>query len=91
MKDQYLAIQSSERILNLYKTTLIPQASLTVDSSASAYEVGSMDFLSLVTNLTSLISLERQYYDEVARHEVAIIRLEPIVGKELIPFEEVGK
>src|SRR5262249_32594062 len=33
VKDQYLAIQSSERILNLYKTTLIPQASLTVDSS----------------------------------------------------------
>src|SRR5207248_638478 len=31
VKDQYLAIQSSERILNLYKATLIPQASLTVD------------------------------------------------------------
>jgi len=91
VKDQYLAIQSSERILNLYKTTLIPQASLTVDSSASAYEVGSMDFLSLVTNLTTLISLERQYNDEVARHEEAILRLEPLVGKELISFGEVGK
>jgi len=91
VKDQYLAIQSSERILNLYKTTLIPQASLTVDSSASAYEVGSMDFLSLVTNLTTLISLERQYNDEVVRHEEAILRLEPLVGKELISFGEVGK
>ena len=91
VKDQYLAIQSSERILSLYKTTLIPQASLTVDSSTSAYEVGSIDFLSVVTNLTSLISLERQYFDEVARHELAIIRLEPIVGKELIHFEEAGK
>ena len=91
VKDQYLAIQSSERILSLYKTTLIPQASLTVDSSASAYEVGTMDFLSLVTNLTTLISLERQYYDEVVRHEEAILRLEPLVGKELIPFGEVGK
>jgi len=91
VKDQYLAIQSSERILSLYETTLIPQASLTVDSSASAYEVGSMDFLSLVTNLTTLISLERQYNDEVARHEEAILRLEPLVGKELISFGEVGK
>jgi outer membrane protein TolC len=88
VKDQYLVIQSSERILNLYKTTLIPQASLTVDSSASAYEVGSIDFLSLVTNLTNLINLERQYNDEVARHEEALARLEPIVGKELIPFKE---
>ncbi|MEO8052788.1 MAG: TolC family protein [Acidobacteriota bacterium] len=91
VKDQYLAIQSSERILNLYKTTLIPQASLTVDSSTSAYEVGTVDFLSLLTNLTTLISLERQYYDEVARHEEAIARLEPIVGRELVPFGEVSK
>src|SRR6266478_5142927 len=86
VKDRYLSIQSSERILNLYKTTLIPQAQLTVDSSASAYEVGSIDFLTLLTNLTNLISLDRQYYDELARHEEAIARLEPIVGKELVPF-----
>src|SRR5882672_1221233 len=91
VKDQYLAIQSSERIMDLYKTTLLPQAQLTVDSAASAYEVGNIDFLSLVTNLTNLISLERQYYDEVARHEEALARLEPIVGKELVPFMEVSK
>jgi cobalt-zinc-cadmium efflux system outer membrane protein len=91
VKDQYLAIQSSERILNLYKTTLLPQAQLTVDSAASAYEVGNIDFLSLVTNLTNLISLERQYYDEVARHEEAIARLEPVVGKELIRLQEANQ
>jgi outer membrane protein, heavy metal efflux system len=87
-KDQYLAIQSSERILQLYKTTLLPQAQLTVDSATAAYEVGSVDFLSLLTNLTNLITLERQYYDDVARHEEAIVRLEPIVGRELVPFQE---
>ena len=91
VKDQYLAIQSSERILNLYKTTLLPQAQLTVDSAASAYEVGNLDFLSLMTNLTNLTSLERQYYDEVARHEEAIARLEPVVGKELTRFQETNQ
>ena len=88
VKDQYLSIQSSERILKLYKTTLLPQAQLTVDASSAAYEVGSSDFLTLLTNLTNLITLERQYYDEAARHEEAIVRLEPIVGKELLPFQE---
>jgi cobalt-zinc-cadmium efflux system outer membrane protein len=91
VKDQYLAIQSSERILGLYKTTLLPQAQLTVDSASSAYEVGNIDFLSLVTNLTNLINLERQYYDEVARHEEAITRLEPVVGKELTRFQEANQ
>jgi cobalt-zinc-cadmium efflux system outer membrane protein len=91
VKDQYLAIESSERILKLYKTTLLPQAQLTVDASSAAYEVGSSDFLTLLTNLTNLITLERQYYDEVARHEEAIVRLEPIVGRELLPFQEAGQ
>ncbi len=87
VKDQFLTIQSSERILNLYKTTLLPQAQLTVDSAASAYEVGNIDFLTLVSNLTNLITLERQYYDELARHEEGIARLEPVIGRELVPFE----
>jgi cobalt-zinc-cadmium efflux system outer membrane protein len=91
VKDQYFAIQSSERILALYKTTLLPQAQLTLDSATSAYEVGNIDFLSLVTNLTSLTSLERQYYDEVARHEEAIARLEPVVAKELVRFQEANQ
>src|SRR6266849_5538156 len=91
VKEQFLAIQSSDRILNLYKTTLLPQAQLTVDSATSAYEVGSIDFLSLVTNLTNLIGLERQYYEEVIRHEEALARLEPVVGKELISFQEASK
>src|SRR5260370_34293315 len=86
VKDQYLSIQSSERILNLYKTTLMPQASLTIDSTVSAYEVGSIDFLSLLSNLTNLISLERQYYDELARHEEPIALLDPILANPLIPF-----
>jgi cobalt-zinc-cadmium efflux system outer membrane protein len=88
VKDQYFSIQSSERILKLYKTTLLPQAQLTVDSAMAAYEVGTVDFLSLLTNLTNLITLERQYYDEVARHEEAIVSLEPIIGRELVPFQE---
>src|SRR5205814_9677850 len=91
LKDQYLAIQSSDRILNLYKTTLLPQAQLTVDSAASAYEVGNIDFLTLISNLTNLIALERQYYDELARHEEAIARLEPVVGRELVPFRETNQ
>jgi cobalt-zinc-cadmium efflux system outer membrane protein len=89
VKDQYLVIQSSQRILALYKTTLLPQAELTVGAASAAYEVGSVDFLSMLTNLTNLNTLQRQYNDELARHEEAIARLEPIVGKELVLLPEV--
>jgi hypothetical protein len=63
----------------------------TVDAATAAYETGAVEFLSLVSNLTNLITLERQYYDEVARHEEAIARLEAVVGRELIPFQEAGQ
>ena len=91
IKSQFLAIQSSERILKLYTTTLIPQASLTVDASTTAYQVGSVDFLSVLSNVTNLLTLQRQYYDELNRHEQAIARLEPVVGRELVPMGEAGK
>lgn len=86
IKDQFLAIESSERILKLYKTTLMPQAKLTVDSATAAYETGTIDFLTLLTNVTNLVTLERQYYEELGRHEQAIARLEPFAGKELVLF-----
>lgn len=86
IKNQFLAIQSSERILKLYKTTLTPQAELIVESSTAAYQTGGVDFPALLSNLTNLITLERQYLDELARHEEAIARLEPLVGKELVSF-----
>ncbi|MCU1326925.1 MAG: uncharacterized protein JWN34_2295 [Bryobacterales bacterium] len=88
VRDQYLAIQSSEKMLGLYKSTLRPQAQLTLDAAVIAYEAGSIDFLSLVTNLTTLIGLERQYSDEVFRHEEAIVRLESVVAREFVPFSE---
>ncbi|MDQ6701304.1 MAG: TolC family protein [Acidobacteriota bacterium] len=91
VKDQFLAIQSSERIIKLYKTTLISQGSLTVDSAASAYETGAIDFLSVLTNVANLIALQQQYYEETVRHEEAIACLEPAMGKELVPFGEVSK
>ncbi len=86
VKDQYLAIQSSERILNLYRTTLLPQAQLTVDSATAAYPTGGVDFLTLTTNLNNLNSMQRQYADEVLRHEEALVRLEAVTGRDLVVF-----
>lgn len=84
VKEQFLAAKSSERLLSLYESGSIPQATLTLDSTISAYEVGRVDFLTLLNSLTSLLSFEKQYYQELARHEQALARLEPLVGEELV-------
>lgn len=83
-KDQYLAVRTSERVIDLYASGVIPQASLSLESAMAAYEVGTVDFLTLLSNLTTLLSFEMQYYAELARHEQALARLEPLVGIALV-------
>ena len=62
---------------------VIPQASLSLESSLAGYEVGNVDFLTLTNTLLSLLNFEMQYYEELAKHEQALARLEPLVGMQL--------
>jgi cobalt-zinc-cadmium efflux system outer membrane protein len=82
-KDEYLIAKTSERLLALYESGIIPQASLSLESALAGYEVGTVDFLTLINNLMSILTFERQYYEELARHEQALARLEPLVAKPL--------
>ena len=84
VKDQYLVAKTSERLLDLYQSGTIPQATLALESTTSAYEVGRVDFLTLLSSLTNVLSLERRYYEELARHEQALARLEPLIGRDLV-------
>jgi outer membrane protein, heavy metal efflux system len=84
VKDQFLIAKTSERLLSLYESGTIPQATLALESTTSAYEVGKVDFLTLLGSFTSVLSLEKQYYEELARHEEALARIEPLVGRELV-------
>jgi outer membrane protein, heavy metal efflux system len=82
-KDQYLIAKTSERLLALYESGIIPQASLSLESAMAGYEVGTVDFLTLVNNLMSILNFERQYFQELAKHEQALARLEPLVARVL--------
>jgi outer membrane protein, heavy metal efflux system len=81
--DQYLIAKTSERVLSLYESGVIPQSSLSLESAMAGYEVGSVDFLTLINNLQTLLNFQMQYYEELAKHEQALARLEPLVGRQL--------
>jgi hypothetical protein len=49
----------------------------------AGYEVGSIDFLTLMSNFMSLLTYEMQYYEELAKHEQALARLEALVARPL--------
>lgn len=82
-KDLYLTARTSERLLALFQSGIIPQTSLSLESALAGYEVGNVDFLTLMTSAMSLLDYEMQYYEEVAKHEQALAQLEPLLNMEL--------
>ena len=88
VKDAYLAAKTSERLLALYQSGIIPQSSLALESALAGYEVGSVDFLTLTTNFLTVRTYEMQYYDELAKHAQAVARLETLVATPLSDLEK---
>ena len=82
--DRYLAAQTAARLERLYREAVIPQASLTLESSLSAYRVGSLDFLGVLENWSTLLDFEVEYYSQVAEHEKALASLEELTGLNLV-------
>ncbi len=83
VKEQYLMAKASEELLNLYSKAIVPQSTLALESGLAAYQVGSLDFLSLISNFTNVLDYEINYYGELANFQKALARLEEITGIEL--------
>lgn len=85
IKDRLLAATTAARLMKLYGTTIIPQSSLSLESAIAGYEVGKVDFLTLLDNLVTLLNYELSYYEQLSNMEKAIAALEPLVGVPLRP------
>ncbi|MBZ5623070.1 MAG: TolC family protein, partial [Acidobacteriia bacterium] len=83
LKQQYLAAKASEELMRLYSQAIVPQSSLALESAMAAYQVGNLDFLSLMGNFTTVLDYQVGYYRELANYQIALARMEPMVGTEL--------
>jgi outer membrane protein, heavy metal efflux system len=83
IKQQYLAATASRDLMNLYSKAIVPQSSLALESSMSAYEVGKVDFLSMLDNFIYVLDYEVSYYQELSNSQTALARLEPLVNADL--------
>ena len=83
LKQNYLAAKASENLLKLYSQGVVPQSSLALESSMSAYQVGNVDFLTLIGNFTTVLNYETDYYRELANYQTALARMEALIGAEL--------
>jgi outer membrane protein TolC len=73
----------SSQLIELYETGIIPQATQSLNSAIAAYEVGNVDFLSLIDNQMTLFTFETQRSEILADYEKEIANLEVVVGKRM--------
>jgi len=85
LKDFYAQATSADRLAELYGAVVGPQAELALDSASAAYQVGKVDFLTVLNNLTVLNDYRLRYYGELANFDKAVARLEEAAG--LLPGE----
>lgn len=83
LKQQYLAAKASDELLRLFSQGVIPQSSLALESSMSSYQVGTVDFLSVIGNFSTVLNYEIDYYRELANYQSSLARMESMVGVDL--------
>ncbi|MBI4887248.1 MAG: TolC family protein [Acidobacteria bacterium] len=81
---EYLAATTSRRLADLYSDSTLPQARLALESSLASYQVGRLDFLSVLTNFLTVLTYELNYEEQTARAGQALARLESLTGLTLV-------
>lgn len=85
LQDDYLMAQTSEQLVRLYRDTVIPQASLALESALTSYETGGVDFLTVFMNYITVVEYEMNYYEELQDLYIALARLEEMTAMPLLP------
>lgn len=80
IKEGYSMIISSERLMELYKGSLIPKAYQDFESAISGYTTGKVEAITVITRLKALTDYETLYWNQFAEREKAIGRLGALSG-----------
>jgi outer membrane protein TolC len=76
-------VQKNERLLNLFETGIIPQASQSLNSAIAGYQTDKVDFLTLLTNQVNLFNFELDFYRILSDHHKGAAEIEALTGTEL--------
>ena len=84
LAELHLEATTSQQLVALYSDSVLVQARLALESSVSAYQVGTVDFLTLLTNFNTVLTYEVSLEEQRRRYEQALAQVEPLTGSQLI-------
>lgn len=83
VKDGLVRARAAQRLIKLHEEGILPQATLALESAIAGYEVGQVDFLTLLTTLKRALDYETRYYQLLTDYQKSLAEIEVYVGVEL--------
>lgn len=84
LSESFLTAKTAENVITLYKDKIIPQASLSLESSLANYQVNKVDFLMLLSDINTLVGTRMEYYRNLTALWEAGARIEELTGLDIV-------
>jgi outer membrane protein TolC len=91
LRELYSMAEAAQRLIRLYTDSLIPQATLTLQSARASYAVGKVDFLTALNAFTAVLEYRMRYAEEVGNLSQARAEIGPLVGRGPLDWEEKSR
>jgi len=82
LRDNYAMAESSERLMELYKTGLIPKTYQDFELALNGYVNGKTEAFTVISRLKNLIDFELTYWEKFTEKGKAVARVEALLGTE---------
>jgi len=83
LRKEFLRADRADRLRRLYGEAIVPQATLSLESATAGYEVGRVDFLTVLDNVVTLLTYQLEFYRQGADYMQALAAMEEHVGRSL--------
>lgn len=80
VRDNYSMVKTAEKLMDLYKSGMIPKTYQDVESAMAGYKTGKVEAITVISRLKALIDYETLYWAQFVEREKAIARLDALTG-----------
>jgi cobalt-zinc-cadmium efflux system outer membrane protein len=84
VSELFYSLNRYQEQIELYQTAILPQARQSLESAQSGYQVGKVDFMTLLDNQMTLYNYQIAYYLALSSYYQTLTKLEEIVGEPLV-------
>ncbi|MBI3292853.1 MAG: TolC family protein [Elusimicrobia bacterium] len=83
IKDLWVKVQTARRLVDLYRTSVLPQAEQSVKVAEALYRANRAGFLDLLDSVRSILEFQMGYAQSLAQYGQHLAQLERAIGKDL--------